>query len=74
MNLTCRTSYFILPCFLPVLFLLTSYEAIPARLAELAARLLLLVLRLTHPMPFHRVGFLRGWVTTVFLDDSLIFS
>ena len=57
--LTCHASYFILPCFLPAFFLLTSHEAIPAHLWELFSRLFLLAWRLTHPMLFRRVGFLR---------------
>ena len=61
MKLTCRASYFILSCFIPV-FLLTSYEAITAHLWVLISRLFLLALRLTHPLLFRPVGFLHRCV------------
>jgi hypothetical protein len=54
-----------MPCFsfypilLPSRFFVTSYEAIPAHLWELVARLFLPVLRLSHLIPFCQVGFLR---------------
>ena len=63
-----------MPCFLfyPTLvparfFLLTSYKAIPALFEVLVARLFLLLLRLTQPILFRRVGFLRRWVLLIFL-------